>query len=252
MTAYAQIASPPAAGRASLGRLTAVELRKMADTRAGFWLLLVCGLIAVGLVGIVIGFGNDQDKTLESLLSGTLGATSVLLPIVGILLVTSEWSQRTALATFTLVPERERVVLAKFLAGIAFSIVASAICLVMSVLGAAIAGGDMSLPVSAILNGLLYQALGIVMGMGFGLALQSSPLAIVLYFVLPIVIAIVFQSISALNDAGEWIDTSLTFQPLAENEMGSGDWGRLAVSSGVWLLIPLVVGLVRLRRSELK
>jgi ABC-2 type transport system permease protein len=252
MTAYAEIAPPAPSRRASLWRLTTVELRKMADTRAGFWLLVVCGLIAVGLVGIVVGFGNEQDKELESMLSGTLGATSVLLPVVGILLVTSEWSQRTALATFTLVPERERVVASKFFAGILFSVAASAVCLLFSVIGTAIAGGDMSLSASAVANGLLYQGLGLVMGMGLGLALLSSPLAIVLYFVLPTVIAIIFQSINALNEAGEWVDTSSTFQPLVENEMGSGDWSRLAVSAGIWLLIPLAVGLVRLRRSELK
>jgi len=252
MTAYAEIAPPAATRRASLWRLATVELRKMADTRAGFWLLVVCGLIAVGIVGIVVGFGNEEDKALNSMLEGTLGTTSVLLPIVGILLVTSEWSQRTALATFTLVPERERVVAAKFIAGIVFAIVATGVCLLVAVVGTAIAGGEWTLPAAAVANGLLYQVLGMVMGMALGLALMSSPLTIVLYFVLPTVIAIVFQSINALNSAGEWIDTSSTFQPLVENEMSGGDWSRLAVSAGIWLLVPLVIGLVRLRRSELK
>ena len=41
----------------------------------------------------------------------------MLLPIVGILLVSSEWSQRTALITFTLVPQRMRVMSAKLAAG---------------------------------------------------------------------------------------------------------------------------------------
>ena len=35
--------------RPSLARLTLVELRKMADTRAGFWLLATTGLLTVAV-----------------------------------------------------------------------------------------------------------------------------------------------------------------------------------------------------------
>ena len=41
---------------------------------------------------------------------------AVLLPVLGILSITSEWSQRTALTTYALVPRRERVVAAKLIA----------------------------------------------------------------------------------------------------------------------------------------
>jgi ABC-2 type transport system permease protein len=252
MTAYAQLAVPAPTSRASLWRLAMVELRKMSDTRAGFWLLLVTALLAVAIVVIVVAVGDPADQALAELYPGTLQLVSVLLPIVGILVITSEWSQRTALATFTLVPQRERVVAAKLLAGVVFSIGASVLCLALSLLGTAISGGDMGFTLGAFANGLLYQALGMVMGMALGLALLSSPLAIVLYFVLPIIIAIVVESINALNGVGDWIDTTRTFEPLVQTEMVGGDWGRLAVSTAVWLGIPLAVGLLRLRRGELK
>src|SRR3712207_8360666 len=41
---------------------------------------------------------------------------TVILPIIAVLSVTSEWSQRSGLATFTLVPHRGRVLLAKAMA----------------------------------------------------------------------------------------------------------------------------------------
>jgi ABC-2 type transport system permease protein len=252
MTAYAQLAVPAPTPRASLWKLATVELRKMADTRAGFWLLLVTALMAVGIAVIIVAVGDTADQRLDELYPATLQIVSVLLPILGILAVTSEWSQRTALATFTLVPQRERVVAAKLLAGVVFATVASVICLLLSLLGAAIAGVSMSFTLGGFAAGLLYQALGMAMGMALGLALLSSPLAIVLYFVLPTIIAILVESISALNGVGDWIDTTRTFEPLVRNEMMSGDWGRLAVSTAVWLGIPMIVGLLRLRRSELK
>ena len=43
------------------------------------------------------------------------------LPIIIIMLVTSEASQRNGLVTFTLEPQRSRVVVAKFIAGVALA-----------------------------------------------------------------------------------------------------------------------------------
>jgi ABC-2 type transport system permease protein len=252
MTAYAEIAVPAPTPRAPLWKLAGVELRKMADTRAGFWLIAVTGLIAVAIIVLMLAVGDDADRSLDALLSASVGLVSVLLPILGILVVTSEWSQRTALGTFTLVPERERVVAAKFVAGVAFAMVATVVCLALAVIGTAIGGAEWNLTLGDVLGGALYQALSMVMGIALGLALLSSPLSIVLYFVLPTIIAILVETIRAIRPAGEWIDTSRTFEPLLANEMAGGDWARLAVSVALWLGVPLVVGLVRLRRTELK
>jgi ABC-2 type transport system permease protein len=252
MTAYAELAVPARAPRASLWRLATVELRKMADTRAGFWLLLVTGLLAVAIVVLTLVFGDPTERALSDLFPGAMWVTGLLLPVIGILAVTSEWSQRTALATFTLVPERERVVAAKLIAGTVFAAGATGVCLALSVVGTAIGGESWDFALSHAAGGLLYMTLGMLMGLALGLALLSSPLAIVLYFVLPTMLAIVFESIKALNSVGEWINTTSTFEPLVEDNMASGDWPRLAVSVAIWLGIPLLVGLVRLRRSELK
>ena len=52
-------------------------------------------------------------------LIGVSGAVlGYFLPVLLILMVTSEWSQRTGLTTFTLEPHRGRVVGAKFVAGL--------------------------------------------------------------------------------------------------------------------------------------
>ena len=49
------------------------------------------------------------------LFRSTAEIMSLILPVLGILLVTSEWSQRTGLTTFALVPQRERVIVAKLI-----------------------------------------------------------------------------------------------------------------------------------------
>ena len=49
--------------------------------------------------------------------------TSFLLPILAIMLVTTEFSQRSALVTFSLEPRRERVILAKMVAGVVLTLI---------------------------------------------------------------------------------------------------------------------------------
>jgi ABC-2 type transport system permease protein len=112
-------------------RLTAVELRKATDTRAGFWLQIATAGITLAAVVILLIAGTAQDRALDNVLSLAVQPAAVLLPIVGILLVSSEWSQRTALITFALVPRRSRVLLAKVVAGLLLALAATAACVAL-------------------------------------------------------------------------------------------------------------------------
>src|SRR5918992_5359470 len=118
-TATPTVPTPHASAieRPSIGRLTLVEVRKMTDTRAGFWLLAVTALAYAALVVVLLIVADPPDLTFYGFFQATLLPAGVLLPVIGILSVTGEWTQRAALTTFTLVPERERIAAAKVLAG---------------------------------------------------------------------------------------------------------------------------------------
>src|SRR6188508_1493326 len=92
------VAAGPAGGRTGIpmSRLTQVELRKLADTRSGLWLLIVIGLAAAGTAAILLLAAPAEEQTFAGLLSFGLVPAAVLLPVLGILSMTSEWSQRTA------------------------------------------------------------------------------------------------------------------------------------------------------------
>ena len=238
--------------RAGLPRLSGVELRKMADTRAGFWLLFVVALLAAAIVTITLLGGKPEDQDFASLLQGTLWVVSVILPVLGILVVTSEWSQRTGLTTFALVPERGRVVVAKIIAAVGLAVLAVVACVITAAIGNLIAGGSWSLDGSAIPNGALFEALGMLGGVAFGLAFMNSALAIVLYYVLPTVWAILGETIHALDKPAQWLDTSRTMEPLIEGGMTGRGWAQLATSVALWVGVVLIAGLIRLHRTELK
>jgi ABC-2 type transport system permease protein len=236
----------------SLPRLTGVELRKSVDTRAGFWLLFLVALSVLAVVVLVLAVGKAEDQTFASLFGDTIGVASIFLPIVGLLLVTSEWSQRTALTTFTLVPERERVVLAKLLAGGALALIAVAICLALAAIGNLIAGGSWSFELSHLGEGVLYELFGMLGALALGLLLMHSALAIVTYFVLPTIVGILIEVVPGLDDPSKWFDPNQSTTPLAEGTIHGAEWSHLAAVVGIWVVLPLVLGLLRLRRHELK
>jgi ABC-2 type transport system permease protein len=98
------------------GRLLAVELRKAVDTRAGRWLLIATAVVIAVTVAIVFAVVLTQDlsSSFRDFMLAVNVPMGVFLPILGVMTVTSEWSQRTGLVTFTQVPSRLTVIAAKF------------------------------------------------------------------------------------------------------------------------------------------
>lgn len=101
-----------------LSRLVHAELRKLIDTRAGFWLLVVIAVAAAAVIALMLFFADGADLSFLNFLAATGTPLGVLLPVLGILAVTTEWSQRTGLVTFTLEPRRSRIAGAKLVAGV--------------------------------------------------------------------------------------------------------------------------------------
>jgi ABC-2 type transport system permease protein len=254
-TAATATLPPRADTRPSLGRLTAVELRKMTDTRAGMWLQIAVAAATLVVVVLTCVLGHAQDHTLRNILANAVQPASILLPVVGILLVTSEFSQRTALITFTHVPQRSRVLAAKLAASIVLSLIALALCLGVSVLATAIADPGLehtwSLPAGLFGQVAIYLTTAMVGGVAFGAALLSSAPAIVLSYVLPISWSAI-GSIHAVEPAARWLDGSRSLSPLTEHLMHGTEWARAGTTLAVWMVLPLAIGLWRILRAEIR
>ena len=148
-TTPAVVAGSPARSAAiqrgiPLSRIISTELRKMFDTRSGFWLMASVGILAFLATMAVIAFASKDGRTYTSFATAIGYPLTLLLPIIAILSVTSEWSQRSGLTTFTLVPHRGRVIAAKGIVsvGVAIAIIplAFAVGALGNLIGAAISG----------------------------------------------------------------------------------------------------------------
>jgi ABC-2 type transport system permease protein len=239
--------------RPSSARLTGVELRKMTDTRSGFWLQLTVGALTFVVVLIVCLVGHAEDQTLRNLLNAAVQPANVLLPVMGVLLVTSEWSQRTTLITFTLVPNRSRVVWAKVAASVLLSLAALAVAFVAAVLGTVVVAPNVAdvwaLPVGLLAQIVVVLTTGMMGGVAFGAVLLASAPAIVALFALPIVTG-ALGAISALEGVAKWIDPTHTLAPMTDHIMSASEWAHAGTTFALWLALPLAIGLWRIARSE--
>lgn len=255
--------------RVPLSRLIGVELRKMLDTRGGFWLLALTLLfvaLTVSIVLLVVGLNTDMGAPgimdWVQILSLPL---SVLLPVFPILSVTSEWGQRTALVTFSLEPNRLKVLAAKLgavvLLAIGTMVFAAVLGVVAAPIGASLAGIDMVWEVDgAVLAGtLMAQLLYFFMAFALGTALLSTPGSISAFYVMALMVPMmVYSTLSVLFEWAAnlipWIDIQFASTPFISSgqDLVGQDWARLLVASAIWIVAPLAIGISRIVRSEVK
>ncbi|WP_460835131.1 ABC transporter permease [Nocardioides hungaricus] len=244
-------------------RLVRVELRKSYDTRSGFWLLATIGLIVLAAEIIVLAVVTVQDEPISfgDFMSVAAFLTSFLLPVLGIMVLTSEWSQRTAMVTFALEPRRPLVIAAKALVGVLLTLatvaMAIAIGLVCNVLYGLIQGGaDWSFGWPDFSAFVLTQVLAMLGGFALAALLLNTPAAIVLFFVYKWVLPGLFALGAALmgwfETLAPWLDFQSAQSAIWDWSSSAEDWAQLVVSGLVWLGLPLAIGIWRVLRAEVK
>jgi hypothetical protein len=254
----------PAVRRIPLARLTLVELRKMFDTRSGFWLMAGIGILALLATAAVILWAPDNELTYSTYATAIRVPMAVILPLIAILSITSEWSQRTGLTTFTLVPHRQRVILAKAVAAVTVAIASILLALAIGSLGnlagSALTGTPLVWDASLTdcLHFLLGNVLSLMIGFMLGVLIRASSAAIVAYFIYSGVLPTIFGLLAASQDwfrnLQPWVDIQHAQSVLFtfDGSLSAEQWANIGVTGVIWLVIPLLVGLRLVIRSEVK
>ena len=224
--------------RVPMSRVTAVEMRKMFDTRSGFWLMASIVIAAISATGAVI------------------------LPMVAILSVTSEWSQRSGLTSFTLVPHRGRVIMAKAVSAVLVAVVSIPLALGVGAVGnlvaSAIHGTDLVWDISLLhaTEIVLGNVLGLMVGFTLGVLIRNSAGAVVGYFVYALLLPTLSGLLAANQDwfhsLQPWVDFNFAQGQLFGGDMGATQWAHLGTAGALWLVLPLLVGLRLVMRTEVK
>lgn len=255
--------------RIPFGRLVKVETRKMVDTRSGFWLLLITGILlvlAAGIALLVIALNDNFSMSLENAFTEVLLLPlSLLLPVFAIQVVTSEWSQRTALVSFTLEAHRARLLVAKLVAvgllAIGAVVLAFVLGLLLTAAGGAVGGytADFALDGEHVVATVAAQVLYFLMAFGIGMVVLNTPAAVAFFYVVALLLPMMVYSI--LFSFFGWAETLIPFIDLqfasAPFLYGWGDVDgqdalSLAVAVAIWVVAPMVIGFRRVMSTEPK
>lgn len=252
----------PTPRRIPLSRIVGVEARKSFDTRAGFWLLASIGIANLLATTAVILWAPEDELTYSTFATAIGFPMAVILPMIAILSVTAEWSQRSGLTTFTLVPHRGRSILAKGIVAVTIGVASMLLAMVVgalgNVVGSAIAGADTvwNSSFSELSMIVLANVLGLLVGFMLGVVIRNSAGAIVAYFVYSLVLPTIFAVLAAsqewFRDLQPWVDFNYAQTALFDGLPSAEQWQQLGVTGVIWLLVPLAVGLRVLLRSEVK
>ncbi|WP_436789539.1 ABC transporter permease [Yinghuangia sp. YIM S10712] len=258
-TASAEAALCCASAAPSSWLLTLVEMRKMTDTRSGRWVLAVIGLTMVGMTCLVVFAADPGDRTTAELFLASQTGLSLLLPVVAIVAVTAEWSQRDGLITFALVPARGRIIRAKVQAGLILAVCGVALSAVVTVGGHALgiatgnADGGWAIPLDLVATRVLDCVIAVFAGVAFGMLLGSPLLSILAFYAVPIVLGILGGTVSALDGTMTWIDPGRALTPLSEvGDVSASEWAHMATSTALFTVLPFAGGAWCLLRREVK
>jgi ABC-type transport system involved in multi-copper enzyme maturation permease subunit len=253
MTALSAAPSVEPVTTPSFVLLTRVELRKAVDTRAGRVLLAVTLLLSLLVLGYEVLRGRVENLDYGQYVQGAVFPVVALLPVVGVLAMASEWTQRTVLTTLTFTPRRLRVLMAKLAAAVVLGVVVTALVEALAalalvlralLLGHTATWGNLG---TALGGSMVSAGLALVMGAALGALLMQTALAIVTYFVAP---NLLLLGVSALaSDKADWVDVTSAFGRLTQFDV-SGHVGPTITALALWIALPLVLGVLRsLRRN---
>lgn len=245
--------SPAAIEGIPFRRLFGVEWSKAVDTRAARWLIAISAVATMAIMLAPTLAKGSIEQTYRNYLDFPTFVATTLLPIVAILTMTTEWTQRTVLTTFTQEPRRGRVVAAKVGAGLLLGVLTAAFVALVTAATVWIvegSGRDVHghLSASEILGFVLFVLLNMLLAIAFGAALHNTAAAIVLIFVLPIGFGFLGSAAPVVQ---KWLDPSTTFDTVL-----AGSWGghvpQILVGVTLWIALPLAAGVVRTLRREIK
>lgn len=278
----------------SFGRTVRSELRKLVDTKAALILLCVGGglsLLLIPAMAAIIGFTDKSMRerglpttptSFEQCITGASGPIMLFLVIMAIMLATSEWTTRSALTTFTLEPRRGRVLAAKTLVAVGLAVMILLLSFPLGAVAALLAdtishaGIDWSIRWSTMGVFLLATVLTTLFGMAWGLLTRSTSAGIIIYLVVPMVMAVMKGVLFLLfspkpngqvgpngepvmpkqDDLGQtimnYISPSAAGELLQMGQFTWSNWLAFGVSQTIWVAIPFVIGTMRWLRSEAK
>jgi hypothetical protein len=270
-TGVSTLGDPPS-GHYGLGGVLSSEWTKLTSVRSTVWTLVITALAGVGIGALVTSAQAARFSTrslaarlafdpTRSSLSGMLLA-QLAIGILGVLIVSAEYSTGTIRATFAAVPRRPMVLVAKvaLFAVVAF-VVGEIVSFVAFALGQHILSGktptaslsDPTVLRAVICAGLYLTALGLL-ALGLATIIRHTAGAISTFvgltFILPIIADVLPSSFA--NDVNRFLPADIGTRMMSANYHGAdsfGPWLSFALLGGYAVGVLIAGGVLLVRRD---
>jgi hypothetical protein len=90
-----------------------------------------------------------------------------------------------------------------------------------------------------------------ISGVALGAALLASAPAIVCQFALPLAWALAGR-LAGLDAVVHWLDPTSSLAPMTEHLMDATEWAHAGTTLALWMVVPLVIGVWRIQRGEIR
>jgi ABC-type transport system involved in multi-copper enzyme maturation permease subunit len=249
------------------------EWTKIRSLRSTSWTFLVTAVLTIGL-GSLFALGRTSARQGRDPITANFNAAGfpfnalflaqLAIGVLGVLIITTEYSSGMIRTTFTAVPQRGLVLAVK---AVIFGSVTFVVALLTTFVtffasqailnrGAVKYGVSLSSPhaLRIVIGAALYMTVCGLLGVALGALLRSTAAAITalagLLFILPIMMN--FLPVSWHRDAiAQWLPSNAGMQIVEKvtQPLQFSPWAGLAVFAG-WVAVAFVAGLVLLHRRD--
>lgn len=242
------------------GNLLRAESRKLVNSLTAKILLAVIAALSLAVTILIPLAALDQIReaggSWHEFVEIAASGPSIFVPLLAIMLFTAEWSQNSVLSTFVSEPRRGRVLFAKAIATFVLAIVTWLLSQGVGAATALVFDHAASLDLSwafeweRLAGSLIVFLLVTFQASALGLLLMSTPLAIVVYLLIPNVLGVLQTINPDLGKYTEWISPTAPSAYLSDMNFDGDNVWRLLTCIGLWVLLPGIIGWIRQMRAE--
>ena len=245
----------------SFSRVLAYEFRKSVSTRASRWTLAaaIAGTIATAAILylslLLTDFDTTQHFTWIQLANSTTDSfmgiaqiSMILFSLFLILMVTTDWTNRSIMTTYTLTPRRGWVLSAQLIVALTYALALWVLCLGLGTLVAGLLSPLENVNISWSVTawdvfGPLLSNLGLaISAFLLGIAVMNGSAAIIMWMMVPAFLNTLLNFNGVISDIAQWLNLKVALNAAVADPGAAVSWGRTATSVVLWLGVPAVIG----------
>lgn len=230
------------------------EARKSVDTQTSKAIIWTTAILTIAMFVVSI-FRFEDGAAWTKGVSAISSPATTILGIIFIVLVCEEWSRGTALITYTFIPQRTKVIMAKLVVMLCTFLGSVVVIYILSAIAAMIGAGmksysiDWSQSVTSVVKLAGPLLVNLLFGFSIALAAQDTTIALGLYLIMPPVTVVAAQ-LPVVGEYMKWISLEHSSSLFIAGAT-TVTVPQYICSLIFWIVLPGIIGIVRNTKCDM-